>query len=147
MALPSQEVPEEAPGVVLRMDVLGHDRLRPGRRRDRRHLYDLHVARFRQRRYGHAPELGASPTFASSRRRIQPGALPAAPPTSRAVDRLAISLATDDNLRLRLAAYLAQTLNTVQFGARLDLYAAKDVTIIKTFRISVEAYLGFDGLI
>jgi hypothetical protein len=60
------------------------------------------------------------------------------------LDRLAISLATGDNPRLRLESYLALTSNTIQFGARLDLYASADV-VLGTF--SVAATLGFDALV
>lgn len=55
------------------------------------------------------------------------------------LERVAISLAAGDNPRLRLEAYLALTSNTVQFGARLDLYA-------KAGPFSVEGFLSFDAL-
>lgn len=53
--------------------------------------------------------------------------------------RLAISLASGDNPRLRLEAYFALTSNTVQFGARVDLYA-------EAFGFSIAGCLGFDAL-
>jgi uncharacterized protein DUF6603 len=63
-----------------------------------------------------------------------------APSGFPALERVAISLATGDNPRLRLEAYLALTSNTVQFGARLDLYA-------HVGPFSIAGYLAFDVLI
>ncbi len=63
-----------------------------------------------------------------------------APSGFPALERVAISLATGDNPRLRLDAYLALTSNTVQFGARLDLYA-------QAGPFSIAGYLAFDVLI
>ncbi|MDQ5821865.1 MAG: hypothetical protein M3540_10525 [Actinomycetota bacterium] len=40
------------------------------------------------------------------------------------LDRVSISLADSESLKLRLSAYVALTSNSVQFGARLDLFAA-----------------------
>jgi hypothetical protein len=57
--------------------------------------------------------------------------------------RVAIALGSGDNPRIRLEAYLALTSNTLQTGARLDLYAA--VMVLGTW--SVEGQLGFDALI
>jgi hypothetical protein len=57
-----------------------------------------------------------------------------------ALDRLALSLSSTENLRLRMEGYLALTSNTAQFGARLELFA-------KAGSISVDGYLGFDTLI
>ena len=54
--------------------------------------------------------------------------------------RLAISLATGDNPRLRLEAYLAVTSNTVQFGARIELY-------FEAGGFEVQGELTFDALI
>jgi hypothetical protein len=56
------------------------------------------------------------------------------------LNRLAISLTAGDNPRLRLAAYMAITTNTVQFGALLELY-------VEYGGFSVEGHLGFDALI
>ncbi|WP_428964883.1 DUF6603 domain-containing protein [Micromonospora fluostatini] len=66
------------------------------------------------------------------------------PDTVPALQRLTLSLG-DGNPRLRLASYLAVTSNTVQFGARLDLYAGISVPIVGTFAIA--AVLSFDALI
>jgi hypothetical protein len=58
--------------------------------------------------------------------------------------RLAISLATGDNPRLRMESYFALTANTIQFGAGLDIYAKMD-TFAGTF--SLAALANFDALI
>ena len=55
------------------------------------------------------------------------------------LNRLAITLASGDNPRLRLEAYLALTSNTAQIGARLDLR-------VEAAGFSVEGYLSFDAL-
>jgi hypothetical protein len=57
-----------------------------------------------------------------------------------AVERIALSLTTGDNPRLRCEAYFALTANTVQFGARADLYAS-------AYGFSVIGEAGFDVLI
>jgi hypothetical protein len=56
------------------------------------------------------------------------------------LSRLALTLSSSDDARLRLESYLAVTSNTLQFGARVDFYFA-----VKPF--SVEGNLGFDALI
>ena len=61
------------------------------------------------------------------------------PPGFPKLERLAVSLTTGDNPRLRLDAYLAVTANTIQIGALLELYA-------KEGGFSIEGQLGFDGL-
>lgn len=55
------------------------------------------------------------------------------------LQRLAINLSTGDNPRLRLEAYLAITSNSLQFGARLDLY-------VEAAGFSLEGFLSFDTL-
>ena len=57
-----------------------------------------------------------------------------------ALTRLTIALLDGDNPRLRLEAYFAITSNTVQFGARLELYASVAIA-------SIEGFLAFDVLI
>jgi hypothetical protein len=63
-----------------------------------------------------------------------------APPGFPALQRVAVALATGDNPKLRLEAYLAMTSNTVQFGARVDLAA-------RAGRFSVAGFLSFDALL
>jgi hypothetical protein len=64
-----------------------------------------------------------------------------APPAGvPALDRITIALASGDNPRLTCEAYFALTSNTVQFGARADLYAA-------AYGFSVQGDVGFDVLL
>src|SRR5829696_4640144 len=56
------------------------------------------------------------------------------------LERIAINLSSGDNPRLRCEAYFALTSNTVQFGARAELYAA-------AAGFSIHGQIGFDVLI
>jgi hypothetical protein len=56
------------------------------------------------------------------------------------LQRITIALASGNNPRLTCEAYFAITSNTVQFGARAELYAA-------AFGFSIEGEVGFDVLI
>jgi hypothetical protein len=56
------------------------------------------------------------------------------------LDRIAVALSSGDNPRLTCAAYFAITSNTIQFGARAQLYAA-------AIGFSVEGDVGFDVLV
>ncbi len=62
-----------------------------------------------------------------------------APANFPKLERVALSLQSSENLRLRLETYLALTSNTAQFGARLDLHVAAG-------GFTVDAYLFFDAL-
>ena len=64
----------------------------------------------------------------------------AAPPGFPALERVAVALASGDNPKLRLEAYLALTSNTVQFGARVDLAA-------RAGSFSIAGFLSFDALV
>ncbi|MGH4001155.1 MAG: DUF6603 domain-containing protein [Pseudonocardiaceae bacterium] len=64
----------------------------------------------------------------------------AAPPGFPALGRVAIALASGENPKLRLEAYLALTSNTIQLGARVDLFA-------RAGRFSVAGFLSFDALV
>lgn len=55
------------------------------------------------------------------------------------LSRMAMTLSSSDNARLRLESYLAVTSNTVQFGARADFYFVAGA-------FGVEGCLGFDAL-
>ncbi len=64
-----------------------------------------------------------------------------APPTGMPrLDRVTIALASGDNPRLTCAAYFAITSNTLQFGARAQLYAA-------AHGFNIQGDVGFDVLI
>ncbi|MFJ8579361.1 DUF6603 domain-containing protein [Micromonospora sp. NPDC093277] len=63
------------------------------------------------------------------------------PPTNfPTLRRMAIALSNNDNPRLRLEAYLALTSNTVQFGARLEVYAT-------AAGFTITGMVGFDALV
>ena len=63
-----------------------------------------------------------APNFALAVGGLHPAFNP--PPNFPKLERIAINLAAGDNPRLRCEAYFALTANTVQFGARAELYAA-----------------------
>ena len=56
------------------------------------------------------------------------------------LERIAINLSAGDNPRIRCEAYFALTANTVQFGARAELYAS-------AAGFSIQGEIGFDVLI
>ena len=62
------------------------------------------------------------------------------PPNFPKLERIAINLSAGDNPRLRAEAYIALTSNTVQFGARAELYAS-------AAGFSIQGEIGFDELI
>lgn len=86
---------------------------------------------------------GSKPTFVLSAGGFHPRM--AAPPDFPTLRRLTISLAESDNPRIRLDSYLAVTANTVQLGAKLDVFAAMDLGLLGNY--TVAAYLGFDALV
>ncbi len=87
---------------------------------------------------------GSSPSLAMSSGGFNPQFQP--PPNFPAhMDRIGIALADGDNPRLRLEAYFAVTSNTVQAGARLDLFVEKDLGLLGDFSVAGELY--FDALI
>lgn len=86
---------------------------------------------------------GSEPGLAVSAGGFNPRFTP--PPDFPQLNRLAISLGAGDNPRVRLEAYLATTANSIQIGARLELYVAADLGLLGLF--SATAYLGFDALI
>jgi hypothetical protein len=135
VALPT---PDE-PIVSLKLDALGVLDFDRGELSLDASLFDSRVAAFTitgdmALRVG----WGAEPQFLLSVGGFNPR-LPA-PPGLRPLERLAISLAESDNPRLRLEAYFAVTSNTIQFGARLELYAA-------ALGFSLEGHLGFDAFL
>ena len=78
------------------------------------------------------------PTFALAIGGFHPAFKP--PAGFPSLERMAISLATGDNPRLRLEAYMAVTSNTVQFGSRIDFHA-------EAAGCAADAMLAFDALI
>lgn len=65
--------------------------------------------------------------------------IPALPNGFRNMARIGISLLSDDNPRLKTESYFAVTSNTVQFGARVELYAS-------AAGFNVYGFLGYDVL-
>ncbi|MEU9337224.1 DUF6603 domain-containing protein [Streptomyces sp. NPDC048290] len=133
-------LPTEASAVVaIHMDVLGVIDFERGEASVDATLYDSHLAAFaltgdmalRARWKGKA-------TFALSAGGFHPRFQP--PEGFPALRRLSLSLLSGDNPRLRLESYFALTSNTVQFGARLELYAA-------ALGFSVDGQLAFDALV
>jgi hypothetical protein len=80
---------------------------------------------------------GRDPAFALAVGGMHPSFEP--PSGFPKLERLAVSLGTGNNPRLRMETYQALTSNTVQFGSRVDLYASKA-------GFSIHGYLGFDAL-
>ncbi len=101
-------------------------------------LYDSNISKFilsgdmaLQARWGDDPVFllaigGFNPRFP------QPAGFPK-------LERLSLSLSKGNNPRLRLETYLALTSNTVQFGARIDVY-------VKKLSFSLEGNLEFHAL-
>jgi hypothetical protein len=79
-----------------------------------------------------------SPNFALAVGGLHPAFNP--PPNFPKLERIAINLSSGDNPRLRCEAYFALTSNTVQFGARAELYAS-------AAGFSIQGEIGFDVLI
>jgi hypothetical protein len=65
--------------------------------------------------------------------------IPALPDGFRNIARIGISLLSDDNPRLKVESYFAVTSNTVQFGAKVELYAA-------AAGFNIYGFLGYDVL-
>ena len=79
-----------------------------------------------------------SPNFALAVGGLHPAFNP--PPNFPKLERIAINLSAGDNPRIRCEAYFALTANTVQFGARAELYAS-------AAGFSIQGEIGFDVLI
>jgi hypothetical protein len=79
-----------------------------------------------------------SPNFALAVGGLHPAFNP--PANFPKLQRIAINLSSGDNPRIRCEAYFALTANTVQFGARAELYASAS-------GFSIHGGIGFDVLI
>ncbi len=79
-----------------------------------------------------------SPNFALAIGGLHPAFNP--PANFPKLERIAINLSAGDNPRIRCEAYFALTANTVQFGARAELYAS-------AAGFSIHGGIGFDVLI
>ncbi|HET9444075.1 MAG TPA: DUF6603 domain-containing protein, partial [Acidimicrobiales bacterium] len=128
----------EAAVVSINMDVIGIVDFQRGQVSIDATIYDSTVAGFALTgdmalRAGWGDRPGFALAAGGFHPRFQP------PPGFPALERLALTLSTGDNPRLRLESYFALTANTVQFGARLDLYAA-------ALGFSISGTLVFDAL-
>ena len=129
---------EEAAIVSIHMDVLGIIDFGRGEASIDATLYDSMIAGFTLTGdMAMRASWRESPGFALSAGGFHPRFTP--PAGFPALRRLALSLATGDNPRIRLETYLALTSNTAQLGARLELYA-------EAAGFSVEGLLYFDTL-
>ncbi|HEU0029478.1 MAG TPA: DUF6603 domain-containing protein [Kofleriaceae bacterium] len=81
---------------------------------------------------------GLPPTFAYALGGLHPAFEP--PPGFPTLRRLTVALGADDNPRITLQGYLALTSNTLQFGARAELYAAAG-------GFNLLGWVGFDVLV
>jgi len=79
-----------------------------------------------------------SPNFALAIGGLHPAFNP--PVNFPKLERITINLSAGDNPRIRCEAYFALTANTVQFGARAELYAAAS-------GFSIQGEIGYDVLI
>ena len=139
LALPT---PEDAVAVI-HMDVLGTIDIARSDVSIDATLYDSRILAFEltgdmamRLNWGESPEFLIS--IGGFNPRFQP------PPNFPALNRLALSLAIGENPRLRLEQYVAVTANSFQMGAKLEIYAAADLSVLGTF--TAAAYLGFDTL-
>ena len=79
-----------------------------------------------------------SPNFALAVGGLHPAFNP--PPGFPKLERIAINLSSGDNPRFRCEAYYALTSNTIQFGARAELFAS-------AVGFSIQGEIGYDVLI
>jgi len=130
---------EKAPVVRLQLDSLGVIDFGNGDISLDAVLYDSEIKGFAiTGAMALRANVGTKPNFLLSVGGFHPAFQP--PPNFPVVERVAISLATGDNPRFRLATYFALTTNTVQFGAWLELYATAGPFVL-------EGRFGFDTLI
>jgi hypothetical protein len=81
---------------------------------------------------------GSTPVFALSVGGFHPAFKP--PPNFPSLERLAITFSNTSDFKLRLECYYAITANSVQWGAKMELFA-------KAGGFSIEGRLGYDVLI
>lgn len=129
----------QAPVVRLQLDAVGLVDLGSGDVALDAVLYDSRVAAFTVTgAMALRANFGAHPDMVLAVGGFNPRYRP--PPGFPSLDPVTISLASGDNPRLRLQAYLAVTSNTVQFGALLELFA-------KAGPFSIAGHLGLDVLV
>jgi hypothetical protein len=130
---------EQAPVIRLQLDALGVIDFERGDVALDATLFDSQVAQYTVTgQMALRANFGSDPNFVLAVGGFNPRFQ--APAGFPPLERVAISLATGDNPRLRLEAYFALTTNTIQFGAWLEVYA-------KAGPFSIEGTIGFDVLI
>lgn len=136
----SLKLPDEKnPVVRLKLDSLGVIEFATGDVSLDAVLYDSEIKGFTiTGEMALRANFGASPGFLLSIGGFHPAFK--APPGFPTLQRVAISLATGDNPRLRLATYMAITTNTVQFGGALEI-------LVKAGDFNLEGQFSFDALI
>jgi len=132
------ELPEDVPIVKLKVDVVGVLDYGRSLLAVDASLRDSSVAGFPlvgdlAMRFG----FGADPSFALAIGGLHPHFEP--PPGFPTLRRVSVALGSGDNPRIAIEGYLAVTSNSLQFGAKAELYAA-------TAGFSVKGWLGFDAL-
>lgn len=138
LALPRRQKPEDKVIVYLNLDIMGLVDFDKSDASVDATLFDSLIAEFPiTGDMAMRLNWGASSTFVMAAGGFHPRFQP--PPNFPALDRLAISIVKGDNPRLRLESYMAITANTVQFGARLDIYVAYA-------GFTGAAFLAFDAL-
>jgi hypothetical protein len=130
---------EEAAAVRLRLDVLGVLDFAQGEVSVDASLVDSRIAAFAVTgdmalRTGWKATKGFTVAVGGFHPKFAP------PPGFPALQRLAISLATGDNPRIRLESYFAVTSNTIQFGGRLDI-------AVEAGPFSARAFAGLDAIV
>ena len=138
MVLPT----EDSALIRIKMDVVGFVDFAAGEIEVDAVLYDSRIVQ-----YSLSGEMAmrlkwsGRPGFALAVGGLNPRFVP--PPKFPDLERIAVNLATGDNPRIRLEAYVALTSNTFQIGARVDVYAEQKIGR-RVF--SVSGYLSFDAL-
>lgn len=135
-------LPEEKKAlVVIHLDVLGVLDFAKEELTFQASLYDSRILAFTL--FGDSAFLlgwGCDPRFALSLGGFHPKFTPPPPPIVFAdLKRLTLDIGTGSKLQLACRAYLALTPNSLQFGARVDLYASAG-------GLTAEGHLGFDAL-
>jgi hypothetical protein len=135
---------EEAGVVVLKIVILGAIDFAAKEISIDATIYDSKIAAFAiSGDFALRLSYGAAPAFAVSVGGFNPRFTP--PPGFPQLSRVQVSLATVDNPRIRLEAYLAATPTSVQAGARIEVFAEVSLGALGTF--SALAFFSFDALV
>ena len=131
----------EDPVVLVNMDILGVLQIEKKLLTFQTSIYDSRILTYTL--YGDTAFLlfwGDDPEFALSLGGFHPKFDPPPPPLIfSGLKRLGLGMSSGSNFSLTCEAYQALTPNSLQFGARLDLYAKESGAVVK-------GHLGFDAL-